>query len=148
MLTNPNSLKVSPDFGIYLRTFQYAPVALQRRLIFPLVLWFDRVTENCKLYIDQNRLIRCRNVLVVRDILKSCCKHDFLMGQLKGRKLQLRQMLLLIYERLPAGSAVTTKTTDSLQQTRSRDDIFIVLLYDKQTLSLMKGGGEGAHLRL
>lgn len=87
MLTNPNSLKVSPDFGIYLRTFSVRSGGITAPSNFPLVLWFDRVTENCKLYIDQNRLIRCRNVLVVRDILKSCCKHDFLMGQLKGRKL-------------------------------------------------------------
>ena len=59
----------------------------------------------------------------MRDVLKSCCKHDFVTGQLKGRKLQLTQTLLLIYERLPAGSAVILKTTESLQQTRSQDNI-------------------------
>ena len=51
--------------------------------------------------------------------LESCFKHDFFPSQLKCRKLQLRQTLLLMYERLPTDSAVITKTTDSLQQTRS-----------------------------
>lgn len=51
--------------------YQITSVALQRRLIFPLVIWHDRVTQHFKTCFDQKYLIRCRNLLVVRDILKS-----------------------------------------------------------------------------
>ena len=50
-----------------------------------------------------------------------------------------------MYERPPIGSAVTTKTNELLQQTRSEHNISIIR---KQTLSPMKGGGEKAHTRL
>ena len=48
-----------------------------------------------------------------------------------------------MYERPPIGSAVTTKTNELLQQTRSQHNISIIR---KQTLSPMKGGrGEGSY---
>lgn len=71
MLTNPNSLKVSLDFGLYLGTSLVRLSGITALSNFAISIWLDRVTQNCKPYPDQNRSILCQNLLTVRDVLRS-----------------------------------------------------------------------------